>query len=155
MKSNLHLGLVVMCCFGFTLPAAAQLDSFALRAKYGAPLDRETFRMPAGFDLVVDYGANRQVCRLEVPALMPSHEKISNTATMKQRMYVFLSDLVPGSTRGNELRQWATVMGTVSLLSVEYEHVIINELQHADEPFGKNTITVAFKDTQCQNLSAQ
>jgi hypothetical protein len=151
----MHVGLVVTCCLGFVLPAAAQLDSSVLRAKYGAPLNREIFRMPSGFDLTVDYAAGNQVCKLEVPALMPTDEKISNATVMKQRMYSFLSDLVPGSTRGRELGQRATVMGTISLLSVEYEHVIINELQHADQPFGNNTITVTFKDNKCQDVAGQ
>ena len=44
-----------ICCLGFALPAVAQLDSYALHAKYGSPLNRETFHLPAGFDLVVDY----------------------------------------------------------------------------------------------------
>ena len=45
-----------------TLPAFAQIDSAQLRDKFGAPLSRETFRVPLGFDLVVDYGAGNQVC---------------------------------------------------------------------------------------------
>lgn len=32
-----------------------QLDSAQLRVKFGRPLDREVFRVPPGFDLVVDY----------------------------------------------------------------------------------------------------
>ncbi len=111
--------------------------------------------MPSGFDLIVDYGANNQVCRLEVPALMPTDEKISNATLMKQRMYSFLSDLVPGSARGKELRQRVTMSGTISLLTIEYEHVTINELQHADQPFGNNTITITFNDNKCQGLASQ
>lgn len=153
MRSNLQLGLAVICCLGFALPVAAQLDSSALRAKYGAPLNRETFRMASGFDLIVDYGANYQACKLEVPALMPTDEKVSNTSVMKQRMYDFLLDLVPGSTRGKELGRRAFVMSTISLSSVEYEHVIINELQHADQR--NNTITVTFKDNKCLNEAGQ
>ena len=53
--------------------------------------------MPAGFLLVVDYGANHQVCKMQVPALMPTDEKISNTDVMKQRMYAFFSELVPAA----------------------------------------------------------
>lgn len=152
MRSNLHTGLVVICCLGFALPAFAQFDSSALRTKYGAPLNREIFRMPSGFDLTVDYGANNQACRLEVPALMPTDEKVSNTDAMKQRMYAFLAELVPASIRGKELNGRANVMSTISLVSVEYEHVIINELQHADQPFGNNTIIVMFKDNPCPDV---
>ena len=107
--------------------------------------------MTSGFDLTVDYGANYQVCRLEVPALMPTDEKISNTEVMRQRMHSFLAELVPASTRGKELNARANLMGTISLVSVEYEHVIINELQHGD-PFGNNTISVMFKDNPCLDV---
>ncbi len=47
--------------------AFAQLDSSALRAKLGQPVNRETFHMPAGFDLIVDYGMTGQVCRIGGP----------------------------------------------------------------------------------------
>ena len=89
MKFIPHVGLAV-CCVLLTVPAMAQLDSSALRAKYGPPLNRETYRMPAGFDVIVDYGAGNQVCKIQVPALMPTQEKIARAAEMKQRMYDFL-----------------------------------------------------------------
>jgi len=50
-------------CLLLALPALAQLDSSTLRAKFGAPLNRETFQYRAGLDLAVDYGANGQVAR--------------------------------------------------------------------------------------------
>ena len=99
MRSNLNWFL---CFLAFALPAAAQLDSAQLRVKFGAPLDREIFRIPPGFDLVVDYGAGHQVCTIEVPAVMPTDGQIRNGAEMKQRMYAFLADLVPDSMRGTE-----------------------------------------------------
>jgi hypothetical protein len=80
-----------ICCLLFALPVAAQLDSYALRAKFGAPLSRETYHLPQGFDLTVDYGAANQVCRLEVPA------------NPRQEMQDFLAELVPNSMRGKEL----------------------------------------------------
>ena len=102
---------LLVLCFSFTLSAVAQLDSAALHAKFGMPLNRETFHMSAGFDLVVDYGANSQVCKLQVPALMPSTERVANGTVMKQRMYHFLSELVPDSIRGKELTR-----GTIFLV---------------------------------------
>ena len=103
MRSKLHPGMLALCCLAAALPAVAQLDSSALRTKYGSPLNRETFHMPARFDLIVDYGAANQVCKLQVPALMATNESISNAAEMQKRMYEFLLDLVPDSMRGNEL----------------------------------------------------
>jgi hypothetical protein len=141
LGSTMHSRILfAICCLGFVLPAVAQLDSSALRSKYGPPLNRETFRMPAGFDLIVDYDAANQVCKLEVPALMPSHEKVSNADEMKRRMYDFLADLVPNAMRGKELG--TLMVGIVSF--VEYEHVTIGELQHA--------ITVTFKNCETRPL---
>ena len=145
------MGRFLICCLFCALPAAAQLDSSALRAKYGAPLNRETFHMPAGFDLVVDYGSNQQVCRLEVPALMPSDENPANTQVMHQRMYDFLAGLVPAAMRGKEGNRGAMVMGAAaSLQFTEYEFVSVAELQQGTEPSARSTIRVTFKNAGCE-----
>jgi len=154
MGAKQHVGRFVICCLAFTLPAAAQLDSSALRAKFGAPLNRETFRMPSGFDLIVDYGASHQVCKLTVPALMPTDEPVRRASEMKQRMDDFLEELVPGSMRGKELIRLVEQMGVISLVSVEYEHVTIHEIEDANQPF-KGTITVRFKNADCRDLSGE
>ena len=95
MRAKRRLARLLVLCLSFALSAAAQVDSAALHAKSGSPLNRETFHMPAGFDSVVDYGANNQVCKLQVPALMPTTESVANATVTKQRMYDFLSELVP------------------------------------------------------------
>ena len=77
MRVKRHAAQVLVLCFSFTLPGFAQLDSVALRAKFGMPLNRETFYMPVGFDLVVDYGPNGQACKSHVPAPMPTTEQVS------------------------------------------------------------------------------
>jgi hypothetical protein len=155
MGSQLRLGVFAMCCLGFALPAFAQLDSATLRATFGSPLNRETFHIPPGFDLVVDYGVGRQVCKLEVPALMPTEEKVQNSAVMTQRMYDFLADVVPASVRGKELRRFITTSGTISFSWVEYENITVGELRPA-EPFSKDhTITVTFKSYDCQRAVGQ
>lgn len=146
---------LAICCFAFALPAFAQLDSSALRTKFGQPLNRETFHMPAGFDLLVDYGIGTQVCKLEVPALMPRdpEAKISNAAELKQRMYDFLADLVPASVRGKEGGKLVEQFSTISLITVEYENVTVREIQYATEPeSSNNTITIQFKNAACQTL---
>lgn len=153
MSSKLHSGVFAICCLGFAMPVVAQLDSSALRSKYGPPLNREIFHMPAGFDLVVDYDAANQVCKLEVPALMPSHEKVSNADEMKRRMYDFLADLVPAAMRGKELGRMIEISGMISISSVEYEHITIHELQYANQSFGRdNTITLTFKNCETRPL---
>lgn len=140
---------LLICVLIWALPAVAQLDSPALRAKFGAPLNRETFHLPAGFDLVVDYGPDLQVCKLEVPSLMPTDENPANLVVMKQRMYAFLADLVPDAMRGKELMRGAQAMGAISIQFTEYEHVMVTELLTANEQFAQNPITVTFKRSGC------
>ena len=106
--------------------------------------------MPAGFDLIVDYGANGEVCKLQVPALMPTTEQVANATVMKQRMYDFLSQLVPDSIRGKELRRMMEQMGINSIIFIEYETVVINELEMGGDPFNHaNNITITFKRDDC------
>jgi hypothetical protein len=156
MSSRLRAGVFTICCFGFALPAVAQLDSAALRAKFGPPLNRETFHLPSGFDLIVDYGPNRQVCKLEVPALMPTKENPANSSKMNQRMDEFLWDLVPDSMRGKYLNDDGMVFmsGNIRLESTNYEHVSISETRYADQPL-QGTITVKFKNADCQRPTGQ
>jgi hypothetical protein len=150
MRVKRHAAQVLVLCFSSSLPAFAQIDSAALRAKLGTPLNRETFRMPAGFDLIVDYGMNGQACKLQVPALMPTTERVSNAIVMKQRMYDFLANLVPGDTRGNEINRGVFAMGAVTMTFIEYENVMVNELD-VGQPFNHdNTITITFKRDDCK-----
>jgi hypothetical protein len=142
MRAKRRLARLLVLCLSFALSAAAQVDSAALHAKLGTPLNRETFHMPAGFDLVVDYGANNQVCKLQVPALMPTTESVANATVMKQRMYDFLSELVPDSIRGKEL--------TRGMIFIEYENVMVKELDFG--PFNHdNTITITLKRDDCRS----
>jgi len=147
MQLKLRFGLFALCC----LPVFAQLDSSSLHAKFGQPLNREIYRMPSGFDLIVDYGTAGQVCKLEVPAVMP-HEtaKVWNITVQKQRMYDFLADLVPASARGKEGGGFTEVFSLTSLTTVEYENVTVSEIQYANEPESRNnTITIRFKNVGC------
>lgn len=134
----------------FSSFAYGQLDSLALRAKLGTPLHRETFHMPAGFDMIADYSAGGRVCRLEVPALMPSDEKVSNTDVMRQRMYGFLADVVPLAMRGLKLREMTQMIGMASLTTIDYENVSIHEMRVGANAFDRgNTISVVFKNERC------
>jgi hypothetical protein len=129
------------------LPAAAQLDSYTLRAKFGAPLNRETFDLPQGLELTVDYGAGNQVCKMEVHAL-PPRENRSGPSNPTQEMQNFLLDLVPASMRGKELGKFAGMTGAFSSFSgVEYEHVTVSQPAHS---VGNETILVSFKNDDCR-----
>jgi hypothetical protein len=144
MRSKLNL---LLCVLVLTLPAFAQLDSAQLRVKFGAPLRREIFHVPPGFDLVVDYRADNQVCRLQVPALMPTDAtKVQNIDDMKQKMHAFLAELVPDSTRGKELQRGVFLSGPFSAIGFdEYEQVTVETYSGANP-----TITVTFKNIDCQ-----
>ena len=147
MRSKLRLALFGICC----LPAFAQLDSSTLRAKLGQPLHQETFRMPTGFDVIVDYGTGTTlVCQLKVPSMMPRVEgKISNGTDLKQRMYDFLADLVPASERGKGGQTMQFQSGLVSMRTTEYENVTVSEIQNDAEP-ENGTITINFKNAGCE-----
>jgi hypothetical protein len=152
MRSKLNC---LLCFLALALPASAQLDSAQLRVKFGAPLDRETFHIPPGFDLVVDYGVGHQVCTLQVPAVMPTDSQVKNGAEMKQKMCAFLADLVP-EMRGTEMRRGVIFLGAVSFSTVEYEHVMIVEVKYDNQPFDSsyNKITVRFTNPACQQQAA-
>ena len=156
MRSKLNR---LLCFLALVLPASAQLDSAQLRVKFGTPaleiwsgkLSREIFRVPPGFDLVVDYRAGNQVCKLQVPALMPADAKVQNADDMRQKMHAFLAELVSDSMRGKELSRQAGMTGAFSGVShVEYEHVEIVQTESGSS----DTITVQFKNAACQQPTA-
>jgi hypothetical protein len=123
-------------CLLLALPALAQLDSGALRAKFGEPLNRETFRVRTGLDMAVDYGASGQVCAIEIPVL-PTQKDTDE----------FLAELVPDSMRGKELSRMMSQMGLAWASFVEYEHVTIVGSGHGDT---RDPTSVRFKTEGCR-----
>ena len=129
--------------------AFAQLNSAELRTRFGPPIDRETFHVPQGFDMVVDYGPGMTVCKIEVPSLMPTDAKVQNSVEMSRHMYEFLASLIPQSIRGREMGVRVTGAGLNALFKSDYEKMTITELRRIGEAFGTTTITVHFKDPNC------
>lgn len=127
---------LALACLLLAIPAFAQLDSTALRAKFGPPLNQETFHVRAGLDIAVDYGANGQVCAIEIPVL--ARQKDTDE---------FLAELVPDSTRGKELNRLMEQLGLAWASFVDYEHVTIAESGHGDT---RNPTTVRFKIEGCR-----
>ena len=149
----MFFGVRLLGLLAIAFPAAAQLDSPALRTKFGSPLPRETFHMAAGFDLVADYGPNGQVCKLQVPSLMPSDEKVSNIDTMRRRMYDFLLQVVPASMRGREVGGFMSSTGANhSVVVTQYEKATFTEVRLAEPPMG-GTLTVQFNSDACPKRS--
>lgn len=120
-----------------TSSAFAQADpagfASALRSKYGPPLLRETFMARPGIKMAVDYAANGNVCRIELPPTTPDD---------------FMLELVPASLRGKELRRMAFISGPNSIQSTEYENVIIAGSFNGT---GGTGVTVTFPKEECRD----
>jgi hypothetical protein len=117
--------------------AFAQTDwaGFAagLRSKYGPPLLRETFVPKPGVEMAVDYAANGNVCKIQLPSYVLDD---------------FLTELIPVSMRGKELRKMVEMSGMNSIRIVEYENVAVSESYHGDQRTG---VTVSFPKEQCRD----
>jgi hypothetical protein len=121
--------------------AFAQIDAFSLRSKYGAPLDRETFTVRPSVEMIVDYGPNKNVCRIQLPSGMRIVGTVPPGAITKQQIDEILGEVVPPAIRGKEINRGVTAMGAAMFSITDYEHVSIGE--------GQNAITVTFKDAAC------
>jgi hypothetical protein len=126
--------------------AFAQVDATSLRAKYGQPLDRETFTVRPGIEMVVDYGPSKQACKIQ----LPSGKKIVGTAPVgaitKSQIDEVLMEVVPPSIRGKELGRMAQATGAPMIFVTEYEYVTIGEFKIDGRGKG---ITLTFKDPAC------
>lgn len=65
MKTS-AIGIAIVVAFG--LSACGKHDADRLRDKYGAPVNRETFIVRPGIEMVVDYGPAKQICRIQLPS---------------------------------------------------------------------------------------
>jgi TonB family protein len=131
---------------GFGLSAFGQLDAYKLRDKYGAPLDRETFTVRPGIEMVVDYGPGKQVCRIQFPSGTQDGGAASDRAVTRQRLEEILDEVVPPSIRGKELALSMEAFGVPTMSFSEYQRVSIVEANNGDVA---NGITVTFKDAAC------
>jgi hypothetical protein len=145
MTSGVALLFSGAFCLGFASALFGQIDSFQLRAKYGPPLARETFTLSPGYRIIVDYGPDQQVSRLELPPDAPSLDQPG--VITQNRVDDILLELVPLSMRGQELGGALNFMSRASLKSMNYEHVIISEPQDPDVPGRRTGVTVVFKSS--------
>ena len=133
------LSLVVVSCLALSDSALAQqMDSAALRAKYGEPLAREAFQVRPNLEAIVTYGAARQVCRIELP--------LGRNSVTTQQVDEVVAELAPPSVRGMELRRMVASTGRNALSSVEYENVNIAEPQDNGR---RTAVTITFKRPDC------
>jgi hypothetical protein len=125
-----------------------QIDESSLRAKYGAPLDRETFMVRPGIEMVVDYGTSKQVCRIQLPSGIKIVGSVPSGWFTQQQIDEVLGEVVPPAIRGKHLNSYLMATGAASAFSlVEYENVSIGEVGQR--------ITVTFKDSTCPKKTVQ
>ena len=146
MPFSLALHRMVILCLGFAPALFGQIDASQLREKYGAPLARETFTISPGFEIVVHYGPNQQVCRLELPAAAVDQAGVRSS----QRVDVALLELVPMSMRGKELGAGFDHAARASIKFTDYERISIVEPQDPDHPGRRTGVNVVFKREDCQ-----
>jgi hypothetical protein len=141
-----------MTLTAFTVSAFAQNDPSAFRAnllaQYGPPLNRETFRIPAG-EMIVDYSASAHVCRIQLPPTAPEEGRnVISTNALDN----FLLKLVPITMRGKELRRMWEAVGLPAVQMTEYENVTISETLQGDTRTG---VTITFKHEPCADQPAR
>jgi len=152
MHARLKLRLVATF-IAFGVSAFAQTDwagfAAALRSKYGPPLLRETFTVKPGLEMVVDYAANGNVCKIQLPPMGPDNQPGVQSG---QAIDNFLAELLPMAMRGKEQRRSAMMTGLASVSLVEYENVTIAENFQAGTRTG---VTATFTKEQCRDQPAQ
>jgi hypothetical protein len=133
------LSLFVVCCLALPFSAVGQqIDSTALRAKYGEPLARETFQVRPNIEAIVTYGSSHQVCKIELP---PGRD-----VETRQQVDDVVAELVPLPARGKEIRRNVASTGRISMASVEYENVNIAEPQDNGR---RTAVTITFNLRDC------
>jgi hypothetical protein len=140
-------------CLVCASTAFAQVDTYKLRDKYGPPLDRETFTVRPGVEMVVDYGSGKQVCRIQLPFGIQYGGTVPADAVTKKMIDTILEEVVPPSIRGREIKKMMVMTpAAYSSSMVDYEHITILEEKTAGVEIG---ISVTFKDAACQKFQGQ
>lgn len=115
------------------------MDTSTLRAKYGEPLARETFKVRPNIEAVVNYGTGRQVCNIEM----------SQSHATPQEVDEVVDELVPPSTRGKIVARTVMASGKSTETASTYEHVTISEPQDPDHAGRRTAVRITFKRPDC------
>ena len=97
--------------------------------------------------MVVDYGPNRQVCRIQLPSGDAMVGSVPASVVTKQQVDEILEEVVPSSIRGKEINHGLFAAKAATFSLTDYEHVSIGEVQVGGTGKG---ITVTFKDPACR-----
>lgn len=136
------LTLFVVCCSAF-----GQMDTSTLRAKYGAPIARETFQVRPNIEAVVNYGTGYQVCKIDLPP--GSYLNLPGFASPRQVNDV-IDELIPPSVRGKEMNKGVMSAARIAVSLSEYENISISEAQDPDHPGRRTSVTITFKRPDCR-----
>jgi hypothetical protein len=119
---------------------AFELDATSLREKYGQPLARETFQVRPGLEMIVNYGPDRKVCKVEVPG-----------ANSYQQLDELIEELAPASARGRKVSGSRIVAaGGRNVRRYDlYENVVISEPYDLDHPDRRTGVTISFNRPDC------
>jgi hypothetical protein len=155
MKAKWHFGILLTCVAGLSLPAFSQIDrakfTSDLRTKYDPPISTETvpsrtgnlvreiFTGWHGIQMIVDFAANGQACRIQ---LRPAESKQVPGRSTTQA----LVDLLPPALRGKQLGGSFACAGANCVSTAEYDDVTIAEWGHAGET---SRGEVTFKKEEC------
>ncbi len=130
--------------------AFGQMDASSLRAKFGAPLNREFFTVRPGIQMIVDYSpTSTSVCRLELPgqAPIPADAPMGVGINTKKIMDELLVEIVPPSMRGKAgAGNFCAAAGRAGMCSTDYEHVSIVESLDGGN---RTAVVVRFKIAGC------
>jgi hypothetical protein len=132
--------------------AFAQLDAYTLHSRYGPPLDRETFAVRPGIEMVVDYGPSRRACKIQLPSGMNFVGTVPPGSASKEQIDEVLDEVVPPSIRGKLLNRFLMATGAPSMSLKIYENVTIAETHNGNIGTG---ITVTFTNAACPKKTEQ
>jgi hypothetical protein len=133
----------------FAASAFGQMDGTTLRAKFGAPLNREVFTVRPGIEMIVDYSpTGNHVCRLELPgqAPMPADAPMGVGINIKKPIDELLAEIVPLSMRGKAGASSCMQAGMIGMCSTDYEHVSVVESLNGGQ---RTAVIVRFKMAGC------
>ena len=131
--------------------AFGQMTTDSLRSKYGNPLSRETFTVRPGLQVIADYAASGRVCRLQFPASDNVVGEAAPGELTTKMVDEALEEVVPAGVRGKEVNGRTAYLGAFSMLSTEYDHVIIIRPQNFNTP-RRGEIVVLFKGELCLDV---
>jgi hypothetical protein len=130
-------------------PVSGQIDGSWLRAKFGAPLNREVFTVRPGIEMIVDYSpTGNHACRLELPgqAPMAADAPAGVAINPKKPIDDLLAEIVPLSMRGKEGLKMCESAGMSGICSIDYEHLSIVESSDGGH---RAAVIVRFKIAGC------